>query len=82
MKVVYKIDSNLSRRVAEPELLVKFIILANKLCPLFSNILSHSIHFVGEGVTQMKSILNPGQWDTTELNITEGLFFILIVNTL
>ena len=25
----------------------------------------------------MKSTLNPGQWDTTELNITEGLFFSL-----
>ena len=63
--------------MAEPELLIKFIILSNKSGPLYPDILSHSVHFAGKVVTQIKSNLNPGQWVTTDIYITEGLIFQL-----
>ena len=67
MEVIDEVNDNLGGRVAEPELLVQFVVLCYKPCSLYSDILLHTVQFVCEVVTQMESSLNPGKGNTAKL---------------
>ena len=93
MKVVDSVHLDFRGRMTEVEFLIEVNVLTDEVCSLDGNIVPHSIVLVANVITKVNSSTDPGEGDTTQLNVTNvsssieesntlGVFFLKLVTTL
>ena len=82
MKVVDSVHLDFRGRMTEVEFLIEVNVLTDEVCSLDGNIVPHSIVLVADVITKVKSSTDPGEGDTTQLNVTNVSISIEESNTL